>query len=68
MRQTLLFSFLLLVLTSSIFASKTEINLTKFPEPKGPRPLSITYLPVSATISETELAVYFNAVYSTTHL
>lgn len=62
MKRSILFSFSLLVLTSNIFALTTEINLTKLPEPKVPRPLSLTYLPISATISETELSVFFDSV------
>ena len=62
MKRSILFSFSLLMLTSSIFASTAEIDLSKDPDKPGPKPLSLTYLPVSATISETELSVYFDAV------
>jgi hypothetical protein len=61
MKRSIVFSFLLVLLTSSIFASTTEINLFKDPILPGPKPLSLTYLPVSATISETELSVYFDS-------
>jgi len=62
MKRSILFSFSLLVLTSNIFALTTEIDLNKNQQPKGPKPLSLTYLPVSATISETDLSVYFDSV------
>lgn len=62
MKSTILFLISFLAFSSGLFASQTEIDLTKLPEPKVPRPLSLTYLPVSATISETELSVYFDSV------
>ena len=60
MKRSIVFSFLLALLTSSIFASTTEISLFKDPILPGPKPLSITFIPVSANISETELSVYFD--------
>ncbi len=62
MKRSIAFSFLLVMLANSLFASIKEINLNKNPDKPGPKPLSITYLPVSATISETELSVYFDSV------
>lgn len=61
MKRPIVFSFLLVLLTSSVFASTTEINLITNPTLPGPKPLSLTFLPVSATISETELSVYFDS-------
>jgi hypothetical protein len=61
MKRSIVFSFLLVVLTSSVFATTTEISLFKDQIPPGPKPLSLTFLPVSATISETELSVYFDS-------
>lgn len=37
-----------------------EIDLSKIPSTPGPRPLSLSYIPVTATVDETELAVYFD--------
>lgn len=60
MKHSILFSLLIVLLTSSIYASSTEINLTKIPDSKEPRPLSLTFIPVIATINETTLSVYFD--------
>lgn len=60
MKRSILFSLLIVVLTGSLYASATEIDLTKIPNPKDPRPLSLILIPVSAMISETELSVYFD--------
>jgi hypothetical protein len=62
MKSTILLLISFFTFSSGLFASQTEIDLTKLPEPKGPRPLSLTYFPVSATISETELSIYFDSV------
>jgi len=62
MKSTILFLISFFALSSGLFASQKQIDLSKLPDKPGPKPLSITYLPISATISETELAVYFNAV------
>ncbi len=59
MKRFAFIAFLLVLLTSSIGAATTEIHLSEDPKPPGPRPLSLTYIPVSATISETDLSVYF---------
>lgn len=61
MKRSILFSFLIVLLTSSLYASSTEINLTKIPDSKEPRPLSLTFIPVSAIISETTLSIYFDS-------
>jgi len=61
MKHSILFLFFILLLTSNLFATTTEIDLTKLPDPKNPIPLSLTFLPVSATISETSLSVYFDS-------
>lgn len=61
MKRSIVFSFLLALMTSSVFASTTEINLIKNPTLPGSKPLSLTFLPVSATISEAELSVYFDS-------
>jgi hypothetical protein len=42
-----------------VFANETPIDLTPTPTP-GPKPLSIVSLPVSATINEVQLAIYFD--------
>ena len=62
MKRSIVFSFLLVMLANNLFASAAEINLIKDPDKPGPKPLSLTFLPVSATISETELTVYFDSV------
>ena len=62
MKRSIVFSFLLVMLANIFFASAAEINLIKDPDKPGPKPLSLTYLPVSATINETELAIYFDSV------
>jgi hypothetical protein len=61
MKRLIVFSFLFVLFTSSVFASTTEISLFKDPIHPGPKPLSLTLIPVSATISETELSVYFDS-------
>ena len=61
MKRSIALSFLLVLLTCSLFASTTEITLFKDPILPGPKPLSLSLLPVSATISETELSVYFDS-------
>jgi len=58
MKRTILFTVFTL-LTFSMSAIANEIDLTKDPINPGPRPLSLIYIPVSATVDETELAVYF---------
>ncbi|MEI8086363.1 MAG: DUF3244 domain-containing protein [Paludibacter sp.] len=59
MKRTILFTVFAL-LTFSMSAITKGIDLTKDPINPGPRPLSLTYIPVSATVDETELAVYFD--------
>lgn len=61
MKRSILFSFLLVLLTSNVFASTTEVLLFTNPTLPGPKPHSLTFIPVSATISETELSVYFDS-------
>ncbi len=61
MKRSIVFSFLFVLLTSSFFASATEINLLKGPILPGPKPLSFALSTVTAFISETELAVYFDS-------
>lgn len=61
MKRSILFSFLLVLLTSNVFASTTEVLLFINPTLPGPKPHSLTFIPVSATISETELSVYFES-------
>jgi len=60
MKRSIVFSFLLVLLTSSVFATTTAISLITNPTLPGPKPLSLTFLPVSATISETTLSVCFD--------
>ena len=67
MKHSFLVTTLFAILISGI-ANATDINLVKNPPPPpGPRILesfqsnSIYILPVSATIDETELAVYFDS-------
>jgi hypothetical protein len=60
MKRTFVFLSFIVFLISTAFASTTEIELVTPPTPPGPKPLSLTYYPVSATISETDLAVYFD--------
>jgi hypothetical protein len=59
MKRFILITFLFVLFTNGIAAATTGINLFGDPEPPGPKPLSLTYIPVSATISETDLSVYF---------
>ena len=61
MKRSTVFSFLFVLLASSVFASTTGISLFKDQIPPGPKPLSLTFIPVSATISETTLSVYFDS-------
>ncbi len=61
MKRSIVFSFLLVLFTASLYASTTQISLFKDPILPGPKPLSLTFLPVSATISETDLSVYFDS-------
>ena len=42
-----------------VFANETPIDLEPTPTP-GPKPQSIVNLPVSATINEVQLAIYFD--------
>jgi len=59
MKRYILFSILLVAFTSGLFAQVKEIDLFKDPILPGPKPLSLTYIPVRAFISETVLSVYF---------
>lgn len=61
MKRSTVFSFLFVLLASSVFASTTGISLFKDPIHPGPKPLSLNLIPVSATISETTLSVYFDS-------
>ncbi len=61
MKRSIVFSFLFVLLAGSLFATTTEIDLTKLPDPKDPRPLSLTFIPVNAFINETTLSVYFDS-------
>ena len=61
MKRSIFFSILLVTFSCGLFALPTEIDLTKLPEPKSPKPLSLIFLPVSAFISETSLSVYFDS-------
>jgi len=61
MKRSIVFSFLFVLLISSVFASTTDISLFKDPIHPGPKPLSLTFIPISATISETTLSVYFES-------
>jgi hypothetical protein len=56
-------SFLLftLLFTVMLYATETPIVLTEDPVSPGPHPMSLTNYPVSATISETNLSVYFDS-------
>jgi hypothetical protein len=59
MKRLISFSILLVAFTCGLFAIPTQIDMTKLPEIKQPTPLSFTFIPVSASISETSLSVYF---------
>jgi Protein of unknown function (DUF3244). len=59
MKQTILFTLFTLLMFSTSVAAR-EIDLSKIPSTPGPRPLSLVYIPVTATIDESELAVYFD--------
>jgi hypothetical protein len=52
---------LFLLFSSVATMAGNEIDLTKVPPTPGPVPNSITLIPVSATISETELGVFFES-------
>lgn len=58
MKRCILFSFLLMLVTNSIAAATSTIYLYEDPKSPGPVILSLTYIP-TATISESELSVYF---------
>lgn len=58
--KRLIFFAAFIVLFTKVFATVSPIDLTKNHQPPTPVPSSLTQeLPVSASISETELAVYF---------
>ncbi len=58
--KRLIFFVAFIVLFTKAFAVVSPIDLAKNPQPPPPLPTSLTQeLPVSASISETELAVYF---------
>ena len=59
MKRTVLF-ILFALFVFSVSAVAKEIDLTKDPVNPEPRPLSLIYIPVTATIDESELAVYFD--------
>ena len=59
MKRTFVFISFILFSLSSMFANTTDI-IFQDPIPPGPMPLSVFMNPVSASISETELAVYFD--------
>lgn len=59
MKRFILFSFLVVLFTTSLYASASEIELNGGPILPGPKPLSLIFLPVSASIDETQLSVYF---------
>jgi len=59
MKQTILFTLFTLLIFSTSVAAR-EIDLSKIPSTPGPRPLSLVYIPVTATIDESQLAVYFD--------
>lgn len=61
MKRTFVFSLMLLLFVVGAKAETTGIDLSKQPPPPGPIPSSVTFNSVSATISETELAVYFES-------
>lgn len=64
-KRFILFAFLLVLFTNSIVAETTEIYLFSDPKPPGPkplfltRPLSSTYISISASINDMDLSVYF---------
>ena len=61
MKRTLVFSLMLLLFFVGVKVNASEIPLTKDePIPPGPVPRSVTYFSASASISETDLAVYFD--------
>lgn len=58
--KRLIFFAAFIVLFTKAFAVDSPIDLTKNPQPPPPLPTSPTQeLPVSASISETQLSVYF---------
>lgn len=59
MKRIILFPFLFVLFTNGIGAETISINLFNDPIPPGPIPHSLTYIPASATINETDLSVYF---------
>jgi hypothetical protein len=64
MKRCILFSFLLLLVANSIAATTSEIYLSedpKFPDPKPSqlRTISLAGNPVTATIDDADLSVYF---------
>lgn len=60
MKCSILFTALLAVFSSGIMYG-TNIDLGKDPQPPHPIPSSVYTLPVSATINETELGVFFES-------
>ncbi len=60
MKRSIVFTLFLLAIVGSAFATTNSINLYQDPIPPQPNPRSLTLCPASATISETDLAVYFD--------
>lgn len=64
MKRSILFSFLLLLVANSIAATTSEVYLSedpKFPDPKPSqlRTISLAGNPVTATMDDADLSVYF---------
>ncbi len=60
MKRLTLFTLLLILFSNGITAATTEVYLYKDPQPPGPKPLSISYSYVSASVNESDLAIYFD--------
>lgn len=61
MKRTIISLFMFLCISFATKTMASEIILTKSePIPPGPRPLSLVSYPVSASIEETSLFVYFD--------
>lgn len=61
MKRTIISLFMFLCISFATKTMASEITLTKAePIPPGPRPLSLVSYPVSASIEETSLFLYFD--------
>lgn len=65
MKPSISFIILFTLFSNVTAMAATEIDLTRVPSTPGPVPNSQTLIPVSATINETELGVFFESLVGT---